>query len=136
MSSEPEVLVVSDEQEAGRFLGRVLEDSGFDVVTCPVDEMAIELASSFPPFDAVLGDGIGGKVVRRVRNLADQGRATTPIVILGAYEATESDETEALAAGATLYLSRPIVEQELVSAIRDVVAGKGPAGPDETSQHP
>jgi DNA-binding response OmpR family regulator len=139
MSTEPEesprrrVLVVSDEQETGRFLGRVLEDWGFETAICPVDEMAIEMASSVPPFDAVLGDSIGGPVVRRVRNLADPDRAATPIVILAAYDATDSNGTEALAAGASYHLSRPIVEHELVSAIRDVVVDTTPAETDEAT---
>ena len=88
-STTRRVLVVSDAQDVGRFLGRVLEDAGLDVVTCSVDDIAIELASSHPAFDAVLGDSIDPLVSRRVRNLADPDRAATPIVVLAPYNAGE-----------------------------------------------
>ncbi len=106
-------------KDAGRFLGRVLEDSGLEIVTCSSDDVAIELASSFPAFDAVLGDSIGEPVVRRVRNLADPDRAATPIVILAPYHANDADAV--MTAGATSYLTRPIAEHDLVGAVRAVL---------------
>ena len=115
------VLVVSDLSDAGRFLRRVLEDSGLEIVMCSFDDVAIELASSFPAFDAVLGDSVGDVVVRRVRNLADQDRAATPIVVLAPYQAAEGDADAVMTAGATSYLTRPIVEHELVAAIHAVL---------------
>ena len=124
MSEQPttsRVLVVSDMKDAGRFLGRVLEDSGLEIVTCSSDDVAIELASSFPAFDAVLGDSIGEPVVRRVRNLADPDRAATPIVILAPYHADDTESDAVMTGGATSYLTRPIVEHDLVGAIRAVL---------------
>ena len=92
-----------------------------EIVTCSFDDVAIELASSFPAFDAVLGDGIGEPMVRRIRNLADPDRAATPIVILAPYNAAEKESDTAVAAGATSYLTKPIAETDLVGAVRAVL---------------
>ena len=121
------VLVVSDEQDAGRFLGRVLEDAGLDVVICSVEDIAIELASSHPAFDAVLGDSIDPLVSRRVRGLADPDRATTPIVVLAPYNAGQGAAEAAVANGATAYVTRPVIEHELVKAIHAVLPEEGSA---------
>jgi DNA-binding response OmpR family regulator len=115
------VLVVSDELNAGRFLARVLEDAGFEIVTCPVDDIAIELASSFPAFDAVLGDRIDSTVVRRVRNLADPDRAATPVVILARQDVDADALGDVGDAGPSIHLSMPISEHELVRAVSEVM---------------
>jgi DNA-binding response OmpR family regulator len=120
-SASRRVLVVSDELNAGRFLARVLEDAGFEIVTCPIDDIAIELASSFPAFDAVLGDRIDRTVVRRVRNLADPDRAATPVVILAPQDAEYDAPDDSDDAGPSIHLSRPIAERDLVRAVSEVM---------------
>ena len=112
---------MSDLKDVGRFLSRVLEDSGLEILMCSFDDVAIEMASAFPAFDAVLGDSISDLVVRRVRNLADPDRAATPIVILAPYQATDTEADAVMAAGATSYLTRPIAEHELVGAVQAVL---------------
>lgn len=112
---------MSDELNAGRFLARVLEDAGFEIVACPVDDIAIELASSFPAFDAVLGDRIDSTVVRRVRNLADPDRAATPIVILAPQDGDDDAQAIAGDAGPSIHLSTPVAEQKLVEAVSGVM---------------
>ena len=130
-STTRRVLVVSDDQDAGRFLGRVLEDAGLDVVTCSVEDIAIELSSSHPAFDAVLGDSIDPLVSRRVRDLTDPDRAETPIVVLAPYNAGEGAAEAAFANGATAYVTRPVVEHELVKEIHAVLPEEA-AVPEES----
>lgn len=106
-----------------------MEDAGLDTFSCVTDDIAIELASSNPAFDAVLGDGIDVDIVNRVRGLADPDRAGTPIVILASYHATDEDAGAAMAAGAAAYLTRPVVGKELVDAVRAALTSDdGPGG--------
>ena len=128
------ILVVSDDQDVARFLGRVLEDAGLDAVTCSVEDIAIELSSSHPAFDAVLGDSIDPLVSQRVRNLTDPHRAATPIVVLAPYNAGHGAAEAALANGATSYVTRPVIEHELVNEIHAVLSEEMPVAGESGSE--
>ncbi|NTU78402.1 MAG: PAS domain S-box protein [Chloroflexales bacterium] len=64
--------------------------------------------------------GIDGlEVTRRLRAHADPGVASIPIIAITALS-MPGDRERCLAAGATMYLSKPIRPQEIVSLVRDL----------------
>jgi len=112
------VLVVEDEFVISLALRGQLEALGCEVVgTAREADAAIELAIALRP-DVVLMDlGLPGKDgVEATRGIMRE--APTPIIVITAY----GDE-----AGAAMVLTKPILEEQLAHAIRQVLgAGRNP----------
>ncbi len=112
-------MVVEDEFVVSLTLKVQLEAVGCEVVGVAREaDAAVELASRLRP-DLILMDiGLPGRNgVEATREI--MARAPTPIIVVTAY----GDERVqgALAAGARLALTKPIVEEQLARAIAEVV---------------
>jgi len=123
----PRVLVVEDEFVILLSLGVQLKAIGCQVVgTAREAESALELARSLRP-DIVLMDlGLPGKDGAEVTR-AIMAEAPTRIIVVTAYGDERVDR--ALAAGARLVLTKPIVQEQLARAIARVMAEDAAEGP-------
>ncbi|MFN7944306.1 MAG: response regulator [Blastocatellia bacterium] len=113
------VLVAEDNADARDLLSVLLEEEGFVVVTANDGEKALQLLDEIRP-DVIVTDLLlplvgGGDLIRYVRKRADL--ADVPIVVTSAYG--RHYETEALAAGATVVMQKPINTDQLISTIKN-----------------
>lgn len=117
------VLVVDDTESARYVMTRMLERSGFTVVTAATGADALHrIATDLPPLvvlDIELPDIGGLDICRRIK--ADP--ATQHIKVLhtsAVYIATES-KVDSLESGADGYLSQPFEQEELVATVRSLL---------------
>ncbi|MCH6469239.1 response regulator [Sinomonas terrae] len=110
------VLVVEDEAQIARALQINLRVHGYEALTAPSGEAALEAAASTPPDIVVLDLGLPGMdgvdVIRRLREWT-----SVPIIVLSARHAAE-DKVEALDAGADDYVTKPFGLEELLARLR------------------
>jgi CheY-like chemotaxis protein len=115
----PTVLTVEDDPIVRADLRLVLEDAGFDVSDARDGAEAVELARTQEP-DAILLDlglpGLGGVEATR-RILAER---VVPIVALTGQSRGLAEE--AVDAGASSYVLKPFVAEEVVGALLDAIA--------------
>ena len=115
------ILVVDDEPNVGRFLIHALRSSGYSV------SVAHSVAEAWPriesePFDLLLVDKtmpeLGG--LELLKKLRDAGKETPTVLLIS--KVSQAAVDEALALGASDYLSKPIVNTEhLVRRLRSVL---------------
>ena len=116
------ILVVDDDTRLTQLLQLVFESRGFGVTVANDGQQALQsLAKELP--EAILLDlmmpGMSGlEVCRLVR--ADPRTANIPIVILTARYDT-AIQREAMQAGATEYLTKPIRPNDLINCLQKVV---------------
>ncbi len=113
------ILIVEDDEIFLRPLQRTLEVAGFEVLTVPSGEDAVDLLKS-EDVDLVLTDkrlpGIDGvELVRRLREHADLGA-----VVMTAYGTIES-AVEAMRLGAADYLVKPFETAEVLMVVRHAI---------------
>ncbi|MDI9237971.1 HAMP domain-containing protein [Lysobacter sp. LF1] len=114
------VLVVDDDVRNIFALSSVLERHGMNVHTAGNGREAISKVGDMPELDLVLMDimmpGMDGyDTMREIR--ARQDRRTLPIVALTA-KAMKGDREKCLEAGATDYLAKPVVTDQLLGVLR------------------
>jgi CheY-like chemotaxis protein len=112
------ILLVEDGADNQRLLGMQLRDAGGTVTSALNGQIALDLATS-QTFDLILMDmqmpimdGYAATTELRRRGL------TIPIIALTAHAMSE-DRDKCLAAGCSGYLSKPVEEAELISAVHD-----------------
>ncbi len=119
MESGPHILVVDDDQEIRRLLGRYLSAQGFRVTTAADGrEMEEKLATQgidFVVLDLMLPDASGLDLCRALR-----AKSRIPIILLTALK-EEVDRIIGLEIGADDYLGKPFNPRELVARIRAVL---------------
>jgi CheY-like chemotaxis protein len=111
------VVVAEDEGMTILMLRRALKAAGFEVVRAVPNgaaavEAVRELAPDFVMLDVNMPRMNGIEAARRI-----MAERPVPIVMLSAYNSRESIE-EALAAGASSYLVKPVVGEEIPEAVR------------------
>jgi len=125
------ILVVDDEPEIRRAVGRALAARGFEVQTAENGEGALSIVEQFGPDLVILDLNMprvdGMSVIRRVRSWS-----RVPILILSVRE-DESDKVEALELGADDYLTKPFGTNELLARVRALLRR---ATPDEEARAP
>ena len=114
------ILIVEDDPVLREFLCTAMADE-FEVVAAVTGEEAVELARRLRP-DAVLLDvmlpGLSGlDVVRQIR--ADEELKDTPVLVMTAF--SDIDPSEAEAAGADRFLSKPFDLLELTETVRALI---------------
>lgn len=112
------VLVVDDDPQVLRLMRVNLELEGYDVVSAPDGEEALEMVLSERP-DVVVCDvmmpGMDGLTV--LRNLRSNPQTSKiPFVVVSA-KAQRSDVKAALDMGADRYITKPFDPQELLDAV-------------------
>ena len=122
----PKVLLVDDEKSILMMLEVNFRAAGFDVLTATSGASALEIAAAARPDAVVLDLGLpdldGWEVVKRLREL--DGVASTPVVVLSG-----TDRNDALVRGyastVEAYVTKPVEPEELVQAVRRVLARSG-----------
>jgi CheY-like chemotaxis protein len=114
------VLVVDDDVRNIFALSSVLERHGMDVVTAGTGQEAIEKVATDPDIDLVLMDimmpGMDGYDTMRAIREKPESRSL-PIVALTA-KAMKGDREKCLEAGASDYLAKPVVTDQLLGMLR------------------
>ena len=119
--SEGRILVVDDEVANVRVFGRLMGRLGYEVLTAPSGELALESVARDRP-DLVLLDvnmpGIDGfEVCRRLKS--DTRTRLIPIVLITGLNAIE-DRVRGIDAGADDFLAKPPVIAELEARVRSL----------------
>lgn len=128
------VLIVEDDPDLRRSLVLSLTAQGYSVDEAETGEQAIRLAGRHIPDVVTVDLGLPGMsgmdVIKALRNWGEM-----PIIVLSA-RADEGDKVEALDAGATDYVTKPVGIEELLARLRAaerIVGWQGPAeGPITT----
>jgi two-component system chemotaxis response regulator CheY len=123
-------LVVDDSRVTRSFFTYVLQDAGFAVTAAVSGAEGLELFFR-EPFDVVLSDvnmpGLDGyEFVRRIREAGAYDRV--PIIMLSTEQA-ERDRARGFAAGANLYLTKPVDPERLLASVRLLLGTAGAAAP-------
>jgi CheY-like chemotaxis protein len=118
----PRVLVVDDDPQVLRLMRVNLELEGYDVVSAPDGEEALEAVVSERP-DVVVCDvmmpGVDGlTVLRNVR--ANPQTSKIPFVVVSA-KAQRADVKAALDMGADKYITKPFDPQDLLDAVEHLL---------------
>jgi two-component system, OmpR family, response regulator RegX3 len=112
----PRILLAEDEPSLSESVSYNLAREGFEVLTAPDGERALERFRSEHPhlvlLDLMLPRLSGLDVLRSIRN-----ESTVPVVILTAKDA-EADKVAGLELGADDYVTKPFSMRELVSRVR------------------
>ena len=113
------ILLVEDEPDSAELMGHILELEGFHVVEAHNGEDALHRAFEadigLALLDVMLPGMDGFEICRRLR--ADARTARMPIAFISAKTRAE-DRRAGLAAGADVYLAKPISRAALVSAVK------------------
>ncbi|MFH7596006.1 HAMP domain-containing protein [Streptomyces racemochromogenes] len=114
------VLLVDDDTRNVYALTEVLKSAGMQVLTADNGEAGIRLLAAHPEVDLVVMDlmmaGLDGYATTRAIR-AMPGLADLPVVVVTA-KAMPGDRTEALAAGASDYVVKPVAPDRLLTALR------------------
>lgn len=113
------ILVVDDDPEAQNLFRTWLTKHHYDILTAETGAEAIRIVRSKRPdlilLDVMLPGMDGIEVCRRLR--ADEDTSHIPIILITAYDPAVS-RVEALMAGATDYVTKPIALRDLLDRIR------------------
>src|SRR5688572_22150267 len=120
MKSRKSVLVVDDDFALRNYLFIFLTSSGLDVVTAESGEEAIShLKSGYSPSLMILDMVLPGMDGIDVLNAAKEINAFLPVIVLSGSEQAKT-VVHAMQAGAVDFLTKPINDDELSLAIRNV----------------
>jgi len=129
------VLVVDDDRNITKLLDFAFQRAGYTVLLARDGDEGLALAAAHAPDAAVLDvmmPGMHGyELCRRLR--ADPRTQDIKIVFLTA-RSQPIDEQEGKRAGGDLFLAKPVLPEELVSAVESLLAGTGAAA--EAGQKP
>jgi CheY-like chemotaxis protein len=121
----PVVLVVDDHADSRELIAAVLGEAEIGTAEASTGARALERVLEAPRPSAViidlgLPDCHGTDCIRVLRPAP--ATADLPILVLSA-SVTDADRTGAAAAGATAFLSKPILPDDLLAAVRAALAG-------------
>jgi adenylate cyclase len=115
------ILVVDDVPENVRLLDAILVSHGYDVFLADGGRAALELAESARPdlvlLDVMMPPPDGYAVCRQLRER--EATAMLPVIMLTASDGPE--KTEAIAAGADDFITKPFDRDELLTRIRSLL---------------
>jgi PAS domain S-box-containing protein len=117
------VLVVDDEVDMREFLAFMLEDYGAQVTVVASADQVLEALAQVKP-DVLLSDiGMpevdGYMLIRQIRALAPEQGGRIPAIALTAY-AGEADQSQALSAGFTKHIAKPVEPTELAKVVANL----------------
>jgi two-component system sensor histidine kinase RpfC len=120
-------VLVADDQHANRaVLTKLLERAGHRVTAAVDGEQALDLLEQtefdFAVLDMHMPNLSGLDVIRQLRFMQAGRPSRTPVIVLSA-DATEQASSQALHAGAQVFLTKPVVVPKLLEAIVEVTSG-------------
>ena len=117
---DPTILIVEDERDAVEMYRIVLEVEGYQVMVAYTLQAAIKQLEKKKPdlilLDVALRGSSGLDLCEKVRN--DPEMADLPIVIVSNLDSPEEIKA-GLDAGANVYLTKPISQDELLEAVQE-----------------
>jgi CheY-like chemotaxis protein len=127
------VLVVDDNHLIRRLLALILEAAGHVSVEAESAEVALELAAELPPdlciVDEVMPGMKGSELIRALRASPDWRLGAVPVIGISGRAGAARD---LLAAGANVFVPKPIEERTIVSAIAAAMgSGHRPGQPPD-----
>ncbi|BAZ42067.1 PAS/PAC sensor hybrid histidine kinase [Calothrix sp. NIES-4101] len=118
------ILVVDDDTDSREFLEFAFLQAGAKTATADSVSAAINTFSSFQPHILVSDIGMpqedGYSLIRQIRSLTPQQGGKIPAIAITAY-ASEDDKNAAIAAGFQSHMAKPILPDELVSTVQDLL---------------
>jgi CheY-like chemotaxis protein len=120
------VLLVDDEVDVVAMCKQMLERLGYRVTDCTSSESALELFRSNPSvYDVVITDMAMPKMTGdRLASAMMKIRPDLPVILCTGYSEKLNEEAAQLI-GIQRYLIKPVSRNQLTSAIREVLDGKG-----------
>ena len=116
------ILIADDEPNIVLSLEFLMQRNGYDVMTAPDGEQALQLLNTFKPdlilLDIMLPLRNGFEVCQRVRE--NPQWKDTRIVMLTA-KGREVEVAKGLALGADVYITKPFSTQELLASVRQLL---------------
>jgi len=116
------IFVVDDDELVLMAIGELLRTEGYEVITCSNSIEALEILGrdkfDLCIFDIIMPQMDGYQLCMKVREM--EQHADIPIVMLTA-KSGEEDREKGLAAGATLYLPKPIAPDKLISLVGSIM---------------
>lgn len=114
----PLIIAVDDNRTHAYALRKLLEKNGYDVIEAHSGEQAVQFTRERNPdlllLDVNLPDFNGFEVCRRVR----EGHKYLPAIVFHtATSANDTSHSQAMAAGATAFLTYPVAADQLLSVI-------------------
>jgi len=120
------ILVIEDEPDTAEMIAEMMRISGYEVVKYDSSITALDHLKQERPtaviMDVMMPDLSGLEILRRIRSEAEY--QTLPIIIVSALSLT-TDIQEGFAAGATLYLTKPVSYVDLRQAVEQVTSSIG-----------
>ena len=130
------VLVADDNPTNREVVGKILERSGHAVTLVNDGEQTLDAVEA-DAHDLVILDrnmpGMGGMQALQALRLMTRGRERLPVIMLSA-DATPEAKREALAAGADVFLPKPIEAMRLLDEIQRLAAPKAAPAPFPVQQ--
>jgi len=114
------VALVDDEASVRKAIGRLLTAANMSVQAFATGQEFLDALPGRRPDCAVLDLHMPGLTGLAVQHALARAEIELPVVIITAYDETESRE-QCLAAGAAAYLLKPLDEKTLLDAIRRAV---------------
>lgn len=129
----PKILIADDEELLLELLEFKLRQAGFETVTAPDGEVALDLAWSEKP-DLILLDGMmpvfdGFEVLRHLKSTPDL--KAIPVIMLTAKRG-DADISSGLEQGAADYIVKPFSPVELLARVKKALREAGVELPDQT----
>jgi CheY-like chemotaxis protein len=116
------VLVVDDNHLILRLLQLILEGAGYVPVTVDSGELALEIVNDAAPdlciVDEVMPGMSGSDLIRTLRRSRDRRIARVPVIGISGRAGAGRD---LLAAGATVFVAKPVEERAILSALAAVL---------------
>ncbi|WP_242337280.1 MULTISPECIES: response regulator [Anaeromyxobacter] len=123
------ILVVDDNHLVRRLVSLMLEDAGHVCLEAESGEVALALAHADPPDLLLVDDAMpgmrGAEVVTALRRSPDLRLASLPVVGISGRPAAR---VELFAAGADVFVPKPIEEGALLAGIRAALHAPRPGG--------
>lgn len=117
------ILVIDDNHTNCEVFQHILEQDGYEVTTCLRGRAALEMMNKGYRPDVILLDLMmpemsGEEVLQRLRS--DMKKASIPVILITA-RASDDDRIFGLNLGADDYLAKPIVAEELLLRVRNMI---------------
>jgi signal transduction histidine kinase/ActR/RegA family two-component response regulator len=120
----PLLLIVEESERPQQAFTNYLRAKGYRIAVAHGGEEAIALAGTMRPHLILLDIGAQGanpdSALHQLRRHADQTLATTPVVVVATF-ATPGERERCLAAGADVFLNKPVSLHELLVTVQNLV---------------